>query len=300
MIQTATNWSLQNKMTESTQASSPQVPAFFDSSVAELRLAAEAAQAAGRIIADSRGQLVAMDQKSAGDLVSEVDVRADETISACLQSSGDPILSEELRPDEQAGRQRLWIVDPLDSSTSYLMGGEDQDPSVLIAHVQDGRAQVGLAHFPLTQEWFYAIRGQGAYRNGQTLSLTGPCQSLANAWVELNVYGDAAQETSWMQRARHNLRSSNGAKAVTSGFPCSGKALRLAEQQTGLAAIVHDNCPQFLKQGPWDIAAVQLILEEAGGVFVNSQLQAVDPFTAEPMIVAASMELARQIVRCVG
>lgn len=72
--------------------------------------------------------------------------------------------------------------------------------------------------------------------------------------------------------------------------------MRIADNNTPLAAAVHDNNPQSVKQGPWDIVGPQLILEEAGGVFVNCDGARVDPFSVEPFIVARSAELAHAIL----
>lgn len=54
--------------------------------------------------------------------------------------------------------------------------------------------------------------------------------------------------------------------------------------------------PHNLKQGPWDIAAPQLIVVEAGGVFLNSRGERVSPFTPEPMIISADPGLARWVI----
>ena len=82
---------------------------------------------------------------------------------------------------------------------------------------------------------------------------------------------------------------------MTSNFPHAGVAMRVAEDPNGLRAAVHDNNPVSVKQGPWDIAANQIIFEQAGGVFVNPDLQRTSPFRPEPIIIAPSLELARQI-----
>jgi fructose-1,6-bisphosphatase/inositol monophosphatase family enzyme len=63
-----------------------------------------------------------------------------------------------------------------------------------------------------------------------------------------------------------------------------------------LTVAIHDNNPASLKQGPWDIAANQLIFEEAGGVFVNPDGNRISLFRAEPIIIAPSLDLARQVI----
>jgi fructose-1,6-bisphosphatase/inositol monophosphatase family enzyme len=74
----------------------------------------------------------------------------------------------------------LWIVDPLDATSAYLMRAGDHYPSVLIARYQDGKTQLGVVHFPLTGEWFYAQDGCCAWKNGFTAAtgtaFAGRCQ----------------------------------------------------------------------------------------------------------------------------
>lgn len=162
----------------------------------ELGWAVEAAAAAGKIIKESVCQLQPFEHKGIGDLVSEVDRQADEIVTQTLRKySQVPILSEELSPD--TGKQSdLWIVDPLDATNAYLMRAGDHYPAVIIARQQGGKTQLGVVHFPLTGEWFYAQEGCCAWKNGQRLKTRKlPPATLADSWVEMNQYGDAELET---------------------------------------------------------------------------------------------------------
>ena len=207
-----------------------------------------------------------------------------------------PILSEELSPDV-GERADLWIVDPLDATSAYLMRAGDHYPSVLIARYQDGKTQLGVVHFPLTGEWFYAPDGCCAWKNGQRLQTRKlPQPSLAHSWVEMNQYGDETLETEVFSQLRQGLRSRAGASLVTAAVPNSGVALRIAESKTGLVAAIHDNRADHVKQAAWDIAAPQLILQEAGGVFVNLKDEPTDPFRPEVTIVAHGKNVAMEII----
>jgi myo-inositol-1(or 4)-monophosphatase len=260
-----------------------------------LFLAIRAADAAGRFVIDGYGKLNAFQQKDAGDLVSQVDFDADRAATAILSAESDlPILSEELNhaPDSL---EDLWIVDPLDGSSAYLMQAGPQYPAVLVAQREQSETVLGVAYFPLTNDWFYAQRGRGAWRNGKRL-LCESDESLGDVWVEMNQYGNARWESSYFTSLGKRLRSTGGAQLVTTSAPNSGVAMRIATCENPLAIAIHDNGPEHVKQGPWDIAAPQLILEEAGGVFVNPNGERTDPFVAEPIIVARSVSLARSIL----
>lgn len=277
------------------------IPSFFDTQSPLMQTAARAAFAAGEVIKDGYQKVHRIDAKGVGDLVSEVDFEADRVATEILQSHSEqlPIMSEELSPEADDVNQRMWIVDPLDGTTAYLMAAGPRFSSVLVSICEAGKPVLGVTYFPLTGEWFYAANGEGAFKNGMPLKIQQRDCSLKTAWVEMNQYGDVQYETEFFRTARRALRSSDGARIVTSTFPHAGVAMRVAEQNNGLCAAIHDNNPASLKQGPWDIAANQIIFEEAGGVFVNPELQPSSPFVAEPIIIAASLTLAEQICQCV-
>ncbi len=265
----------------------------------DLRLAAEAAEAAGAIIRRGKTAGVAIEQKGFADLVSDVDKEADAAIATIIRSARpkDSIVSEELEPDTKERTGRLWFVDPLDGTSGFLFGAGGDVPAVLIALREDSEYRLGVVHFPLTGEWFYASAGKGAYRDGETLDATKSVASLREAWVAMNAYGDAQYESAGFATLRRELRSAaRGAPLVTTPPPHSGIALRILEPGRRLGAVIHDNAPQKVKQGPWDIAAPQAILEEAGGCFINFAGGRVDPFTAEPMIACGHRELAEEIL----
>lgn len=267
----------------------------------ELQLAIQAAKAAGQIVREGYDRSHVVDAKGVGDLVSEIDLNADRVAAEVLRGGSEAaILSEELNPelsDEYAAEHaELWIVDPLDASSAFLTRAGKEYPSVMIAKRDGDKTTLGVVYLPLLDEWYYAVRGRGAWRNGKRLICD--CDlSLADVWVEMNQYGDARWETPYFEELRRRLRSAEGARLVTSNVPHSSVALRIAVGDSSLAAAVHDNHADNVKQAAWDIAAPQIILEEAGGVFLNPQGQPSDPFRAEPVIVARSQELALSILK---
>ena len=274
------------------------LPEFFRESSNSLQLAASAAMAAGQIIRDGYDLVHTVEAKGVGDLVSKVDFDADRAATDILKTdpSGLSIISEELNPDTKDDNQDSWIVDPLDGTTAYLMKAGNQFPSVLIAKRLNGQTKLGVTYFPLSGEWFYAEQGQGAWKNGIRLLIQQQTWKLGECWVEMNQYGNQQFETPFFRAARTALRSPMGARIVTSTFPHAGVAMRIAEQTTGLSIAIHDNNPDSLKQGPWDIAANQLIFEEAGGVFVNPDGNPTSLFRAEPIIIAPTVELAQDVI----
>ncbi|QEG20340.1 inositol monophosphatase family protein [Mariniblastus fucicola] len=263
----------------------------------DLGIAIEAALAAGDVIREGSGKMHDVEFKGVGDLVSEVDTNADVAIAKVLhQHSTLPVLSEESSPTLDAGVSDFWIVDPLDATSAFLTQAGPQYPSVLINRQQDGITTSSVVYFPLTEEWFYAAKGRGAWKDGKRLIVSDEPMTLLESWVEMNQYADNSLETELFSSMRQRLRSKYGARLVTTNPPHSGVAVRIAESKSSLSVAIHDNSADHVKQAAWDIAAPRLVLQEAGGVFLNFSGEELDLFMAEPFVVARTESLAREVI----
>jgi len=190
-------------------------------------------------------------------------------------------------------------VDPLDGTSAFLFRVGNPFPSVLVSLYCEDQPLAAAIVFPLTGEFFYSHRGLGAYKDQQKLAVPKPTR-LEDAWIDMNQYGNARYETGMFAYLRNKLRTSEGAKLVTSFPPHSGVAMRLVDGTTGLSAVVHDNNSENVKQAPWDIAAPLAILEEAGGSFLSLRTgESIRPRDCEPMVVCADRSLAKQIIELV-
>ena len=239
-----------------------------------------------------------------GDLVSIVDKEADTVILSHLRRRrpDDLILSEELNPDTKCSpNERLWIVDPLDGTVGFLFRASPEYPSTLVALRVGGQTLVSVVWFGVVGQIYYAVRGGGAFHNGQPLHVPLESRhiSLKEAWVDMNHYSDVAFESEEFCRLRGILRTAGkGARLVTTLPAHSGIACYIARGEKRVHAIIHDNNPLSVKQGPWDAAAPQLVLEEAGGVFLDGRTgQPYDPLAPASIIVAAiNRTLAQEIM----
>src|SRR3954469_23491027 len=131
---------------------------------------AAAARAGGDVLRESYGRVQSVRFKGATDLVTEVDVRAEQTIVALLQSHfpTHQILAEEGSVGGDDPRHR-WIVDPLDGTTNYTHGLR-MFPS-WVGCERDGEFAAGAVYDPSQDELFEATAGGGATVNGQPLSV---------------------------------------------------------------------------------------------------------------------------------
>ena len=123
----------------------------------ELKVATDAALRAGAEVARLRREGVRYGRKDGHELVSEADLRAGQILREALTTAfpGDGWLSEE-DPDtsHRLGRERVWIVDPIDGTREYLQGIPEY--AVSIALVIAGAPALGVVHNPATGELFAA------------------------------------------------------------------------------------------------------------------------------------------------
>lgn len=123
----------------------------------ELKVAVDAALKAGLEVARFRREGVRYGRKDGWELVSEADIRAAEILHAELTGRfpSDGWLSEEHHDtSERLGRERVWIVDPIDGTREYLQGIPEYAISIGLAI--SGMPVLGIVHNPATGEMFAA------------------------------------------------------------------------------------------------------------------------------------------------
>lgn len=121
----------------------------------ELKVAVEAALKAGEEVSRLRREGVRYGRKGGWELVSEADIRAAEILHSALTSAfpSDGWLSEEHHDTaERLGRERVWIVDPIDGTREYLQGVDEYAISIGLSIA--GSPALGVVHNPATGELF--------------------------------------------------------------------------------------------------------------------------------------------------
>ncbi|SBS34046.1 Inositol-1-monophosphatase [Marinomonas aquimarina] len=220
---------------------------------------------AGAMIVDAREQANFSEQyKSGHELVTSTDLVIDAYLCRQIKQTFPEhlILSEESSPDlELANNSEIpvWVIDPIDGTINFAQGL--LHVAVSIAVYYRGERWVGVVHAPFLGETYFAIKGQGAWLNGEALKVSG----------------------------RSELRNA----IVATGFPYNKDSL---PDLLTLLSRVLENCQDIRRNGsaaldlcavargqmdayyesvkPWDMAAGALIAVEAGakvGHFAESQ-----------------------------
>jgi myo-inositol-1(or 4)-monophosphatase len=185
--------------------------------------------------------------KGASSPVSEADIRVNDLLEKRLRAATPDYgwLSEESADDKQRlGKHLVWIVDPIDGTRGYLAGREDW--CVSVALVEDGAPVLAAVFAPASDEFFFAARGQGATRNHAPIS--------ASVGSDLD-FSRIAGPKPLVER----LSRSSGDVIL---HPRIGSlALRLCR-------VAHGSLDAAFAGGQsrdWDLAAANLIVQEANG-----------------------------------
>ncbi len=217
----------------------------------------DAALAAGKLLMERFRTHFAVSHKGATNLVTEVDVAAEELIVARLLKAfpGHSILAEEKHPDARPG-PCTWVIDPLDGTTNYAHGFPAF--AVSIGLEIDGRLEWGAVYNPILDELFTARRGSGARLNaspirvsvtdqlGSGLLATGfPYDIRTSRETNLAYFAEFALQARGLRRA--------GSAALDFCYVAAGRLDGFWE----------------LKLSPWDCAAGYLLVREAGGRVTN-------------------------------
>lgn len=265
-----------------------------------LKPALKAALLAGGIVQKGFGKVSSIQEKTAGQLVTEVDLEADRLLVEQLRSFDPsiPIVSEESFSGEVSLSDDLWLVDPIDGTASFVFQSQPEIPAVMIALQEEKMVTLSIVLFPLTGECFVAVKDQGVYdQDGRKLTMKPRTERLSSALVALNHEHEIAKESLGFQTLSTALRTSDACRMIIVPMPHSTLALRMVTDESPVSVLVHDNSVATGKQGPWDVAPMSLMVEEAGGCFWNASGKPYDLREPSMIIVARSEALAVQTLQ---
>ena len=186
--------------------------------------------------------------KGASSPVSEADIRVNDLIENRLRSATPDYgwLSEESADNEaRLEKQLVWIVDPIDGTRGYLAGREDW--CVSVALVENTQPVLAAVFAPASDEFFFAVRGRGTTHNDVPV--------YATSGIELD-FSRMAGPKPLVER----LSSQRSGEIIL--HPRIGSlALRLCRVAQGSL----DAAFAGGQSRDWDLAAANLIVQEANG-----------------------------------
>ncbi|HEX3787293.1 MAG TPA: histidinol-phosphatase [Pseudonocardiaceae bacterium] len=225
---------------------------------ADLELALRLADAADQLTVDRFQALdLRVERKPDRTPVTDADLAVEDRLRELIarQRPADVVAGEERGGTVGAGR--TWLIDPIDGTKNFLRGVPAW--GTLIALLVDSRPVVGVASAPALGRRWWAGAGTGAWTRSS--GKPSPRRISVSAVTDLSdAYLSTTDLGSWV---RHHSRESYLALVdacwESRAFGDFWQHCLVAEGALDLAAepIV----------SPWDVAALQVIVEEAGGRF---------------------------------
>ena len=222
----------------------------------DLELALEIADAADAItLRHFRAVDLVVETKPDMTPVTQAD-RAVEKATADRLSAARPdhaLVGEEFGVQGSLSARSRWIVDPIDGTKNYVRGIPVY--ATLLALEVDGELTVGVASAPALKRRWYAARGAGAYANGERISVSGVADlgdsRLSHSSLE-----------NWAARGRlPQFLDLVGAVGGTRGFGDFWQHMLVAQGSLDIALEPEVSL--------WDLAALKVIVEEAGGMLTD-------------------------------
>lgn len=219
----------------------------------DLALARDAAIAAGCEVMKYFRRPTEVRYKSDEQPVTDADLAANRILKDRLLGArpDDGWLSEETADSaDRLGSGRVWIVDPIDGTNSFIEGIPDF--AVSVALVESGRVVLGVIHNPARDEIYEAAVGRGATRNGariRTADRPGPGEQ----WALLG---------SRTEIARGTLEIFGPPWQV---IPMGSTAYRMVKVADGTGHAYASRGSKY----EWDVCAAEIIVREAGGVVTS-------------------------------
>lgn len=216
-------------------------------------IAIEAAKEAGTILMDNFGRIERVDVKDVRELVSNVDIAAENKIIEVIKSKypDHGILGEESE-EEVTDSDYKWIIDPLDGTHNYIYGIHIFGISIALEY--KGEIIAGVINMPYDDELYWVEKGKGAYLNDEAIHVSQ--RPMAEGLVIFDstldeAHGEKADKTGFLSILVDQIF----------GLRMTGSA---AKNLTLIASGRADMVVEYSDK-PWDFAAGGLLIEEAGG-----------------------------------
>lgn len=224
----------------------------------QLAVAIKAGELAKREILEVYKSHFKVEIKKDKSPVTAADKKADKIISEYLKKAypSYAILSEESKDDKKRlSNDYVWIIDPLDGTTNFV--NKNDEFTINIALSYKHKVVVGVVIIPTTNEIYYATNHGGAF-----YSINGTVR-------EIHVSRESKFIRALLSRSHHGKKEEEifkkyGGRIINKTYVGAAiKACLIAKGEAELSIGIND------KTKEWDTAAPQIILKEAGGLFVE-------------------------------
>lgn len=220
----------------------------YDKYLALAKLAAK--EAGDAIIKIYESGDFSIEAKSDESPLTKADQASHDVIVANLEATELPILSEEGKAilyQDRKDWELFWMIDPLDGTKEFIK--KNGEFTVNIALIHKNEVVMGVVFTPVLKELFWAVKGQGAFKDGVQINVSSG--KLIDEGLRV-----VASRSHLNEATSSFIEELTNPKIVSKGS--SLKLLMIAEGEADLY-------PRYAPTMEWDTAAAQIIVEEAGG-----------------------------------
>jgi myo-inositol-1(or 4)-monophosphatase len=237
-----------------------------------LETALKAARVAGEIQNENLEKEFTIKHKGIADLVTEVDLKCEKEIISIIADKFPEhgFLAEEggvSKPDADY----VWIIDPLDGTTNFAHGYRRFCVSIALVH--KGKIICGVVLNPVAKEEFTAVKGEGAFLNGNPISVSN-VKKVEDGLICTGFSYDRGKKLD------ADLEIYLRVIPVAQSLRRDGSAaLDICEVAAG-----RFDCYWERNLNAWDIAAGNLILQEAGGKWSGLDGEKTDLYSKQLLV----------------
>lgn len=232
---------------------------------------------------------VSFRKEGIGNFVTEADKASEAAIRAFLAKHApqafvigeETDLPEGMKMEDILTLPDSYVVDPVDGTANLKFRKEFGYFCVAVAHVKSGEIQEAAAFAPVLNRFYYAKKGQGAYCNGERLSV----HEGADLEETLIAYGSPYS----LGNTYRNLELLRSLQPVKSMMLGSGVLMMCEVAQGNLGLFFQSEI------WPWDNATGFLMVQEAGGIVKN--LAGDDTTFLSSNIVVGNQKLVEEFLR---
>lgn len=227
-------------------------------------------------VLDCREILLSPYSVSIKDTVSNYVTSADRAVEERLKTNLLKILPEACFLGEESGRTEekdyCFVVDPIDGTANFVRGLNCS--AISVGLLKGGEGVLGVVYNPFTNELYYAEKGKGAFLNGEQIQVSTRDFSYSLYYTALSLYKK--------DLAEYCLNILREVYQQCDDFRREGSAaLELCRLASGKGELYFE-----IRVFPWDCAAAEVILTEAGGVFEHLYSESLGADAPFPIIAA--------------
>ncbi|KAL6429552.1 hypothetical protein ACFW04_007480 [Cataglyphis niger] len=254
------------------------------------KIAEELVLYAGKIIEDSIDTRKSVKSKGIDwDLVTEYDRKIEDKLIKQLSARfpSHKFIAEETVAKEgrlpQLTDDPTWIIDPIDGTTNFVH--RFPHTCISLALLVNKKAEIGIIYNPLMRQFFFARKHCGAFLNGKPIK-TSNVRDVSQSLVAMEPWlaKDPQYLANVYSRMHALIQGTHGIRSLGTA------ALTLCYVAMGAVEAYH-----IESIDAWDVAAGKLIIEEAGGVVIDTAGGELDIMIPK-VIAACNQQIAQQLV----